>query len=202
MYNQYALRLTLDDASDDVFENLKNTQNEGDAFAMVQEEGHETNKNHYHCYIITMMTIETYRARVKKRFNVRGNEDYSLKKIRKIDEYISYMAKEGDIIATDTFPDEVLDRIFPWEDKQMTDKQKNTAFKKQLKEVRDEFLNTDKNIRWYIEQYGELSARYDKPINHNSFSYHTNTLLLKKGDETFKRHFYDFLEYQSYLRLN
>lgn len=201
-FNNISLRLTVDMTHDVLFSKLEETIREGDAYATVEEVGTETQKTHFHCLVFTSLSIQAYRHRVKKVFGVNGNQEYSMSVIRDVRVYISYMNKEGDIWVSECFPMELVENITPWVDKKQTHKETQDEFKKQLKEIQNEFLTTDKNIRWYIEQYGELSARYDKPINHNSFPYHTNTLLLKKGDETFKRHFYDFLEYQSYLRLN
>lgn len=112
---------------------------------------------HTHSYIVTNISKNTFRSRLKKLFLLVGNEDYSLEEVKNPPTMLSYILKDGNYSAHPQFTS-IIPFIPDW-----VYVEEDQTFDKALKILTDQYLNT--NLTDYDFAY-KLLGLYDQFKKH------------------------------------
>lgn len=139
----------------------------------------DAERPHYQGYILLSNKdpiLQIIRKWVKKEFGLKGNEDYSLSKVKNSEDYKKYIIKEDNWLSSGFDIDE-LKRY------QTISYPKKKRFQEEIDELEMTYLNSDMDDTQYLFSFFKLKAKYRQVINTNYAKQRLLMLIARKDDE-------------------
>lgn len=139
----------------------------------------DAERPHYQGYYILSNkdnNLQMFRKWLKRIFNLEGNGDYSLSKVRNSDDYKKYIIKEHNWRQSG-FDVQRLTAL------QLISYPKKKKFQEELDELEIRFLQEDMDYSLYLFEFFKLKGKYRQVINTNYAKQRLLMLISRKDDK-------------------